>query len=1111
MIRNWQIVFLLLCGLLALAACQGAPTTIPPDLTLQAHTPQPTPVTPAQSPTPLIAPTPTEIPPLPLPAISLAGDPLDRRQAYALLSDGSLFHTGDLGLTWQRLPLPAPEASLDATAEDLQNVAPPLINAARYYPGWLFVQVGDDLWRSQDSGQNWQVIQQGVGVWTTQEDTDRFELYTWLPGTPKNKLTHSKDGGDTWETMFNDIFSPNPEQGQPLEIFSLAADPMWMGSLYLGTSQGLYRSFDGGVTWKAMESGLPPAPASGRRVPLVFVAQPNEIYLLAEGSTGDGQTEPVIARLRHAQVVPDQDDWEVLGNSDLQTLLSSDQPGFYGIYSLVPDPFFEDRLYLATQSGLLNSWDGGQHWSTPPELSSLPIFRLALASAITPYIYAITEDGLETATLALQTAALPSPTSTAPSFPPQVSLSSIGEVAGALTVYAFEEDPAYTTSGDLVYLGVGTQLVILDLTDPAHPQTISTTAVGGSTITSLIVESGLAYLSTADGQVLVTDVQQPDAPVPYPAFSLSASTGLLDLQDGVLYVGEKQCRGSLCQGLVRLLDASDPTHLRQLAQIETPRPVAHLEFIDRYAYFFDQYWLYPLYEAGLSIYDVADPTQPELQSELALPGQFVDFIQIEDWAVLAHQNGVLTFDLADPAQPQEIGSLSVRWVSAIALSQGYAYLISGVFELPIVDLSDMTHPELVGSWKIDSAFPPDQLLAYNSVLYVIDNFGEMGFCGSNFWVADLSDPLQPELLDQGEQGVSFTCAYQAEINANQLYVPDWLGFSIVDLSQPDKPVLSGQYPVDGNVDHLLAGQGVVYWTNYRSDNSLIVLDASDPAQLQVLGPVESSWSTDLASGQGYLYVAAWMDGLAIYDLRDQLHPEPLPGLGREQVESEFDEGVSLVEFAENYLYAASYLDADIMDLANPAAPRRAGSYQFTQESGFGQLDLLAAQDDLVICSLMQTQNEPETFNLVVLDASQPEKPELLTTFQLPAGYQPTGLATAPGSLYVAAKSCTHNPGQAEVCSAALFTYDLSQPDRPRLAHTLDFPGSAVDILWAEQRLFLSTSFGVWVFGISDPLAPQIVGYQPVPGGAGNLAYDQGHLYVGRGSAGLLVLEVAEKR
>jgi hypothetical protein len=93
----------------------------------------------------------------------------------------------------------------------------------------------------------------------------------------------------------------------------------------------------------------------------------------------------------------------------------------------------------------------------------------------------------------------------------------------------------------------------------------------------------------------------------------------------------------------------------------------------------------------------------------------------------------------------------------------------------------------------------------------------------------------------------------------------------------------------------------------------------------------------------------------------------------------------------------------------------------------------------------------------------------------------------------------------------LFTYDLSQPDQPRLVNTLSFPGSSVDILYSDQRLFLSTSLGVWVFDVSDPLSPQIIGYQAIPGGAGQLAYDQGRLYVSRGSAGLIVLEVAEKR
>ena len=52
--------------------------------------------------------------------------------------------------------------------------------------------------------------------------------------------------------------------------------------------------------------------------------------------------------------------------------------------------------------------------------------------------------------------------------------------------------------GDYVYIGVGPRLLILDVSDPAHPQQVSQTAVLPGMVRDVTVAGGTAYV--ADGR-----------------------------------------------------------------------------------------------------------------------------------------------------------------------------------------------------------------------------------------------------------------------------------------------------------------------------------------------------------------------------------------------------------------------------------------------------------------------------------------------------------------------------------------------------------------------------------------------------------------------------------
>lgn len=132
------------------------------------------------------------------------------------------------------------------------------------------------------------------------------------------------------------------------EVWAFAADSRIPGRLYLGVSPALlYRSDDGGISWKAINSvhsipgyerwTFPPPP----HIPHVrFIAPDPQVT----GAVYIGVEEGGIYYSRDGEI------WESL-NEGL----------YWDVHTVVPSPN-DARLYATTGGGFYRSDDGGRHW-----------------------------------------------------------------------------------------------------------------------------------------------------------------------------------------------------------------------------------------------------------------------------------------------------------------------------------------------------------------------------------------------------------------------------------------------------------------------------------------------------------------------------------------------------------------------------------------------------------------------------------------------------------------------------------------------------------------------------------------------------------------------------
>ena len=231
---------------------------------------------------------------------SVVGVPGDCHVYYAGAASGGIWKTEDGGIRWRPIFDKQDVQSIGSLA-----VAPSDHNVIWAGTGEAFIRsnisIGAGIYKSTDGGKNWKCM----GL----EKTGRIGRIVIDPNDPDivfaaalghcygpqedRGVFRTTDGGETWEKVL--FVDENTGCGD------MAMDPnnprilfagMWQLEIHTwgresgGPGSGLYKSIDGGTTWKKLESsGLPKGPL-GKIAPAIAPSDSNRVYALIE--TGDG-------------------------------------------------------------------------------------------------------------------------------------------------------------------------------------------------------------------------------------------------------------------------------------------------------------------------------------------------------------------------------------------------------------------------------------------------------------------------------------------------------------------------------------------------------------------------------------------------------------------------------------------------------------------------------------------------------------------------------------------------------------------------------------------------------------------------------------------------------
>jgi photosystem II stability/assembly factor-like uncharacterized protein len=229
---------------------------------------------------------------------AVCGVPSQPNVFYIGAVNGGVWKTTDYGRTWTPIFDDQPTASIGAIA-----VAPSDPNVIYVGSGEGLhrpdLSVGDGIYKSTDAGKTWTHLglRDGQQIsWISVDPQNANRLFVAVVGHPygpnaERGIYRSTDGGQTFEKVLyknenvgGDDVKIDP--ANPSVVYATlweAREGPWENGDFNGTEGGIYKSTDGGTTWKELSGGLP----TGIVQAYVAISRSNPQRLLAPVATKD--------------------------------------------------------------------------------------------------------------------------------------------------------------------------------------------------------------------------------------------------------------------------------------------------------------------------------------------------------------------------------------------------------------------------------------------------------------------------------------------------------------------------------------------------------------------------------------------------------------------------------------------------------------------------------------------------------------------------------------------------------------------------------------------------------------------------------------------------------
>jgi len=352
----------------------------------------------------------------------IAVNPIHSSTWYVAVGSGGLWKTTNSGTTWTPVFDAQASYSIGTVALDPNN--PEVVwvgtgeNVSGRHVGW-----GDGVYKSMDGGATWQQMglknSEHIGkILIDPRDSDvvyvAAEGPLWSSGGERG-LYKTKDGGKTWQFILEidadtGVTDAEFDPSNPDVIYAAAYQrrrKTW-ALLGGGPKSGIYKSMDGGESWRMINTGLPQGDM-GKIGLAVTPANPQVVYATIEAdnankgfyrSTDKGEswqkrnsyisggtgphyyqeieaspTNPDLVYQMDVFIQVTRDGGKTFDNGETGRAKHSDN------HALWIDPANGQHLIVGTDGGLYESFDEGANWRHFPNLPVSQFYKVGLDNA----------------------------------------------------------------------------------------------------------------------------------------------------------------------------------------------------------------------------------------------------------------------------------------------------------------------------------------------------------------------------------------------------------------------------------------------------------------------------------------------------------------------------------------------------------------------------------------------------------------------------------------------------------------------------------------------------------------------------------------------------------
>ncbi|HET7462326.1 MAG TPA: hypothetical protein VFJ82_13820 [Longimicrobium sp.] len=363
--------------------------------------------------------------------VAAVGVPQQPGVFYIGVNNGGVWKTNDYGRVWTPIFDDQPTGSIGAIA-----VAPSDPSVIYVGSGEGLqrpdLSTGDGIYRSADAGRTWTHLglrdgQQIPMLAVDPANPDRvFAAVLGHPygPNPERGIFRSTDGGRSWEkVLYRDAdtggMDVQIDPSNPQTVFAVlwsARQAPWEvgGSWTLSRNNGLYKSTDGGTTWRPLTRGLPTAADGLGRIGVEIArADPRRMYAVVGARTAGGVYRSDDAGESWTRVNDDGRLWgrdgdfnevradpknpDVVYVANIVTWKSTDggrtfaafrgAPGGDDYHRLWIDPTNPRVILNAADQGAIVTVNGGETWSSWYNQPTAQIFHVATDNAFPYNIY----------------------------------------------------------------------------------------------------------------------------------------------------------------------------------------------------------------------------------------------------------------------------------------------------------------------------------------------------------------------------------------------------------------------------------------------------------------------------------------------------------------------------------------------------------------------------------------------------------------------------------------------------------------------------------------------------------------------------------------------------